>query len=247
VVDDRTPGQPDGPPPQAGSILSAGVPAAPVEWVTPGAAATGNAEIGQGLVLAGVGSRIAAFLVDFFVLGCVALTISLGATTLMTDQSTARLVAVLISAALAVSYFAVSWIGPWAATPGQRLAAMRVVDSVTLLPIDATRAFGRSLALGSAFDLLSFAAPIGRFVDALAILWLFVLLASVMFNDRRQGIHDRWTRTLVVRPAGAGSAPLALGCALILLMIFLAPFVVVLTAGPALQQLLDELPTTTQP
>jgi uncharacterized RDD family membrane protein YckC len=247
VVDDRAPGDPDAPPRQGGSILSAGVPAAPVEWVVPGSAPGGVAEIGQGIVLAGLWTRIAAFLIDFFILGCLALIISLAATTLIADQSTARLVAVLISAPLAVSYFAVSWIGPWAATPGQRLAGMRVVDAVTLLQIGPTRAFGRSLALGSAFDLLSFAAPIGRFIDALAIIWLFVLLASVMFNDRRQGIHDRWTRTLVVRPAKAGSLPLTLGCFLIVLMILLTPVVIAWVAGPTLRQLVEQLPTTTQP
>jgi uncharacterized RDD family membrane protein YckC len=232
------------PPRQTGSILSAGAPSSPVAWTVPGSgtgSATGVVEVGQGIVLAGIGTRIAAFLVDVFVLSALAIVITLVSAGVIGDVGGANLAASILVAVVAVAYFAVAWVSPWAATPGQRLAGMRVVDATTLGRIGAGRAIVRSLALGSAFTLLSFAAPLSRFVDVLVVIWSLVLLGSALFDARRRGVHDRWTRTLVVRPARAGSMPLALGCFLIVLLIFLAPVVITMASG-GIQQILDQLP-----
>jgi uncharacterized RDD family membrane protein YckC len=248
-VDDDRPASPsldpgdDPPPRQAGSILSAGAPPPPAAWTVPGSG-TGSAtviEVGQGLVLAGIGTRIAAFLVDVFILSALAIVITLISASVIGDVVVADLVASILVAVVAIAYFAVAWITPWAATAGQRLAGMRVVDATSLGRIGAGRAIVRSLALGSAFTLLSFATPLSRYVDVLVIIWSCVLLGSVLFDARRRGVHDRWTRTLVVRPARAGSLPLALGCFLMVLLIFLAPVVITMASG-GVQQILDQLP-----
>ena len=249
-VDDDRPASPgldprgDPPPRQAGSILSSGAPSSPSAWTAPRSAtgsATGVIEVGQGLVLAGIGTRIAAFLVDVFVLSALAIVITLVSASVVGDVGIADLVASILVAVVAVAYFAAAWVTPWGATPGQRLAAMRVVDASTLGRIGAGRAIVRSLALGSAFTLLSFATPLSRYVDVLVVIWSCVLLGSVLFDARRRGVHDRWTRTLVVRPARAGSLPLALGCFLMVLLIFLAPVVITMASG-GIQQILDQLP-----
>jgi uncharacterized RDD family membrane protein YckC len=215
-----------------------------VAWTVPGSgtgSATGVVEVGHGLVLAGIGTRIAAFLVDVFVLSALAIVITLVSAGVIGDVDVANVVASVLVAVVAVGYFAAAWVSPWAATPGQRLAGMRVVDATTLGRIGAGRAIVRSLALGSAFTLLSFAAPLSRYVDVLAVIWSCVLLGSVLFDARRRGVHDRWTRTLVVRPARAGSLALALGCFLMVLLIFLAPVVITMASG-GIQQILDQLP-----
>jgi len=249
-VDDDRPAGPsldadgDPPPRQAGSILSAAAPSSPAAWTVPGSgsgSATGVVEVGKGLVLAGIGTRIAAFLVDVFILSALAIVITLVSASVIGDVGIADLVASILVAVLAVAYFAVAWVTPWAATPGQRLAGMRVVDSTSVGRIGAGRAIVRSLALGSAFTLLSFATPLSRYVDVLVVVWSCVLLGSVLFDSRRRGVHDRWTRTLVVRPARAASLPLALGCFLMVLLFFLAPFVITMASG-GIQQILDQLP-----
>jgi uncharacterized RDD family membrane protein YckC len=244
VNDEQTTRGPDEPPSRAAPILSAGVPGAPVDWTAPGADGTGGtgpATIGDGLVLGGIGTRLAAFLVDLFILGCAAIAISLLSSSLIADPGFSNVVAAVGSAALAVAYFAVAWISPWSATPGQRLASLRVVDVATLQPIDPGRAVIRSLLLGSALNLLSFAAPIARLIGALLIIWPFVLFATTVYGPRRQGLHDRWTRTLVVRPAEASSFPLTLGCFVIVLIILAAPLIIVTVAGPSLQDWLQEI------
>ena len=246
--EDRAPDEAADPPPRAAPILSAGVPAAPVDWTAPGADGTGGGggptTLANGMVLAGAGTRLGAFFVDFFILGCVAVVITLISSNVIANRTTADAVPAIISAALAVVYFAVAWVGPWAATPGQRLAGLRVVDATSLEPIDLGRAVIRSLALGSALNLLSFAAPVGQIIGAILIIWPFILFASTIYDARHQGLHDRWARTLVIRPADAGSFPLTLGCFLIVLIILAAPLVMATVAGPALQDWLQQIPRT---
>jgi uncharacterized RDD family membrane protein YckC len=242
-VDDNRPASPEpvDPARESGPILSAGVGAPPVSWATPGSASTDGIEVAKGIVLAGIGTRIAAFLVDVFVLGALAITITLVTARAITDRPTGDLIAGTIVAILGVAYFAISWVGPWAATPGQRLARLRVVDAGSLERIDARRALVRSLALGSALSLLSFPAAVSRYIEVIAVVWAMILLGTAIFDGRRQGLHDRWARTIVVRPAAAGPGPLVFGCFLIVLLILASPFIFVTIGGPALQQMFDQL------
>lgn len=243
--DDRgTSRQPADPATRSGPILSAGAEPSPVQRATPKQASNdGGIEVGQGLVLAGIGTRVGAFLVDVFVLGALAITITLVAVGVIPDRPTRDLIAATLVAILGVAYFAIAWTSAWAATPGQRLARLRVVDAGSLERIDGRRAVVRSLTLGSALSLLSFPAALSRYIEVIAVVWSMVLLGTALFNPRRQGIHDRWARTLVVKPAGAGSGPLAFGCFLIVLIVLASPFILTTVGGPALQQVIDQLPS----
>jgi uncharacterized RDD family membrane protein YckC len=248
VEQDRTTDQAEESSRAVGSILTAGVSTDHPPRVGPsasgplrgGLATNVGIEVAEGIVLAGIAPRVAAFLVDLFVLSAASITITLASASLVADPTTADVVATSLAAFIAVLYFALSWIGPWSATPGQRLAGMRVVDAATVRPIDAGRALARSVALGVGLQLLSFALPISRVLGAVLIVWPFVLVVSATYDARRQGLHDRWTRTLVVRPATASSFPLAFGCFFIVLLMLAAPFIVVTAAGPAFQQLVDQ-------
>jgi uncharacterized RDD family membrane protein YckC len=245
VDDDRRPSPERGDPaPPPGPILSAGVSAPPVSWATPDSEPRGGGvEVARGIVLAGIGTRIAAFLVDVFILGALAIAITLITARLVPDRATGDVIAASVVAILGVGYFAIAWLRPWAATPGQRLGRLRVVDAKSLESIDARRAILRSFALGSALSLLSFPATVSQYVEIIAVVWAMILLGSAIFDGRRQGLHDRWARTLVVKPATAGTGPLAIGCFLIVLLILLAPFLVATATGPLLRQVLDQLPS----
>jgi uncharacterized RDD family membrane protein YckC len=245
-VDDNRPASPEtaertDAPPKSGSILSAGVGAPPVSWTTPGSHAIGGIEVAKGIVLAGIGTRIAAFLVDAFVLGALAITITLATASVVPNRAAADLIAGIIVAIFGVGYFTMFWVSPWMGTPGQRLAGLRVVDAASLEPIDARRALVRSLAIGSALTLLSFAGALSRYIEVIVVVWAMVLRGTAIFNDRRQGLHDRWARTIVVKPAVAGPGPLVFGCFQIVLIILASPFIFVSIGGPALQQMVDRL------
>jgi uncharacterized RDD family membrane protein YckC len=196
------------------------------------------------MLLAGIGTRLAAFLVDFFILGAASIVISLVSESLIGDGAQSYLVATILATVLAIGYFLAFWLGPWSATPGQRLAGLRVVDADTLGPIGAQRAFLRSLSLGAALNLLSVAAPLGQILAAVLVIWPFVLFASTIYDARHQGLHDRWTRTLVLRPAEATAFPLTIGCFLIVLIIFTAPLIIATMAGPGVQDWLQRLQPT---
>jgi uncharacterized RDD family membrane protein YckC len=244
VEDDRRPSPEGGDPPPSGPIRSAGVTAPLVNWTAPDSEPRGGSEeVAQGIVLAGILIRIAAFLVDVFILGALAIAITLITASLIRDRATGDVIAATVVAILGVAYFAIAWLSPWAATPGQRLGQLRVVDATSLESIDARRAILRSFLLGSALSLLSFPAEVSRYVEIIAVVWAMILLGSLVFDGRRQGLHDRWARTLVVKPATAGAGPLAIGCFLIVLLILLAPFVVATATGPLLRQVLDQLPS----
>ncbi len=199
-------------------------------------------EVGEGLVLAGIGTRLSAFLIDLFVLSAASIAITGASDGLTSDRGVSSVTAGVLSAVIGIGYFAAFWVGPWAATPGQRLAGLRVLDAGGLDRIESGRAILRSLLLGAGLNLVSFAAPVNRLLDALLIVWPIVLIGSVLFDARRQGFHDRWTRTIVVRRVEAGSLPLTIGCLMIALIVLVAPFVVAAAAGPAIQQLIDQVP-----
>jgi uncharacterized RDD family membrane protein YckC len=222
--------------------MATGSPA--VAWTPPPAVPKGAIEVAQGIVLAGIGTRVAAFLVDAFILVSASITITIVSSNLAPDTRTAELTAELVAIALAIGYFTVSWIGPWAATPGQHLAGIRIADAETLQPINAQRALLRSLGLGLGINLLSFAAPIGPIISAVFLVWPVVLLITTVLDTRRQGLHDRWTRTLAVRASDASTGPLTAGCLLIVLLVFAAPFIFVTAAGPAIRQQLEALRST---
>jgi uncharacterized RDD family membrane protein YckC len=212
-----------------------------VEWAAahPGRIRTG--EVAEGLVLAGIGVRVAAFFVDTFILAALSIIIGVLMRKLIADQGTADVVAGILSAVLAVAWFAVAWIGPRAATPGQRLGGLRVVDAITLRPLEPGRAITRSIILGAAINLLTVPTPISQVASVALIVWAFVLLGTTLFDGRSQGLHDRWTRTLVVKPIAAGTAPLTLGCFLMVLIVLLSPVIIAAGGGQALQDRLNQL------
>jgi uncharacterized RDD family membrane protein YckC len=247
-VDDDRPPESAGDTRRGRPILSVGSAAADgpiadgpaVEW-TPPAPSKGRIEVTSGIVLAGIPTRIAAFLIDTFILVAVSVSTTIVASNVIPSEQIADLAADVVALVVAVGYFTMSWISPWAATPGQRLAGIRIVASQTLEPLTTGRAMVRSLALGLAINVVSVAAPVGQIITTLFVLWPFVLLASAVFDVRRQGFHDRVARTLVVRPDGASSMPLTLGCFLLVLLTLAAPFVLITVAGPAIRQQVEAL------
>jgi uncharacterized RDD family membrane protein YckC len=104
----------------------------------------------------------------------------------------------LIGCAVSALYFGVLVAG-WGSTLGQRLVGVRVVrqeDTARNLPIG--RALARSIVWWGA-NLLAFvsgAGTIAELVVLLCLLW-------VAWDPKKQGLHDKLGRALVVKPSRA--------------------------------------------
>jgi uncharacterized RDD family membrane protein YckC len=120
-----------------------------------------------------------------------------------------ELVAILINAA----YFIWFWSGGRRATPGQRVFSIQVANAFDGVPLSRRQAFRRWIATGQWLGFL--ALPPFLFLALLSMVgsvaWNAVLLYSAITNPTKQGFHDRFASSAVVRPAGAGNR-WAAGC-----------------------------------
>jgi uncharacterized RDD family membrane protein YckC len=102
----------------------------------------------------------------------------------------------LIGCILAVLYFGVLVAG-WGSTLGQRAVGVRVVcveDPASHLPLG--RALARSIVWWAP-GLLAFVSGVGTIAD----LVVFLCLLWVAWDPKKQGLHDKLGRALVVRPS----------------------------------------------
>lgn len=140
--------------------------------------------------LAGRGQRFLAALIDGIILNVIASAIALPAlgTTGFSGGMGARLGANGITAVLSILYFGLQH-GKWGQSIGKRALRIRVVRAADNGPIDFGVAFGRVL-----FTYVISAITVGLFslIDAL---WIFG-------NDRKQCLHDKVVKTVVVNADG---------------------------------------------
>jgi uncharacterized RDD family membrane protein YckC len=239
-MDQGTPtGQvPPGGPPPTGPIVNWAPP--PTTPEIPGA---------PGLSFADTVSRVVAYFIDIFIVGIVGLIIAavlgLGETTVRTTGSNtfssyyvsfANPVVSLIYTVLGAVYFVLSWSGGRRATLGQRIFHLQVGNAFDGVALSTTQAFRRWIALGSFLGLLAFIRPISGLASLIEGIWLLVLLISTATSPTKQGLHDRFANTAVVRPTGQGTSGLALACMLVIVLILVLAIisvVAVVMLGPA--------------
>jgi uncharacterized RDD family membrane protein YckC len=211
---------------------------APSPWAPPSTGAWGAQPDGgryavpgaPGLIYAGAIPRSAAWIVDSFILGIVAAIVSLpfaSPTTLPADtglpfDTTTMLARTGISSVVTLAVSAVYFIGLWLtggrATLGMRLFSLQVgniADGSKLEPVQAVK---RWLGYGSFVGLAALAASLAPLVAIVQLIWTIVLLATTASSPTKQGLHDRFAGSAVVRPASAGNG-LALTCLVVALVI----------------------------
>jgi uncharacterized RDD family membrane protein YckC len=140
--------------------------------------------------LAGRGKRFLAALIDGIILNIIAAAITIPAlgTSGFSGSTGTRLGANAITAVLSILYFGLQH-GKWGQSIGKRALGTRVVRAADAGPIDMGTAFGRVL-----FTYVISAITLGIFslIDAL---WIFG-------NDRKQCLHDKVVKTVVVNADG---------------------------------------------
>jgi uncharacterized RDD family membrane protein YckC len=266
------------PPPAASPIISASPAVTPdpavgqvpppdaplVGWAAPSPAVVAPGR--EGFVIAGMGARLVAYLLDGIIVSIVPTILMILVTdygslfqqiidasrtgvatrTNIVMEVTPQLILVtLITIAIQYIYFVGFWTSNGRATPGMRGLRMQVVDAATGGTLSLSAATKRFLVLGSPLALLTLV-PALQSVGGLAqfALSLFLFFTAIT-NDRRQGLHDKWANSLVIRSVTSGDGATVVGC--LLLVVIVVGFTIIVTAvvlgalGPQLEELMLEI------
>jgi uncharacterized RDD family membrane protein YckC len=132
----------------------------------------------------------------------------------------AFVVASLVGFLVNAIYLVWFWSGGRRATPGQRAFGIQVATAFGGQPLTTGQAVRRYLGIGQWIGLLFVLPYLSTAIFAVVgvALWYLVLLISTVVSPTKQGIHDWFAGSAVVRPARAGTGWSA-GClALILLL-----------------------------
>lgn len=222
------------PPPGGGSVL----------WALPAAPAPQTAvSVTDGVVIAGVFSRIVAYSADTLLLLSLNLAVSglLGLYDEGRDETLAFIVSVVL-VAVDLLYFVGLWTSGWQATLGMRLLKLRVLGATSAGTLSINDAVLRWLALSGAISILTLVPGIGPYIGLIVVVWLLPLLFSTVTNRLHQGLHDRWARSVVVQPAPGGSGAAVVTCLVLVVLVgFVLPIVALALAGDQLQEILVQI------
>jgi uncharacterized RDD family membrane protein YckC len=131
----------------------------------------------------------------------------------------------IVSTLVGAAYFILSWSGGRRATLGQRVFKIQVGNAFDGRPLTSTQAFKRWIGLGSVLGLLAVIPSTSLYgVASLAeLVGTVVLLISTSTSPTKQGLHDRFANSAVVRPIGA-STGLATTCLVIVIGLLVVAF-----------------------
>jgi uncharacterized RDD family membrane protein YckC len=199
-----TPQQPMSPPPAGG-------------WAPPPAPAVGPA----GLVYADVPNRIFAIIIDGIILGIVnyvfqIIVYSIFGTSLLgvtiSVSILGLLILVILDLAASIAYFTYTW-STMRASLGMRALGMQIGDATTGATLTMNQALRRALVLWGPSAVGQFLLLAGGFLFSgggailsligflLAVAWPLYLLYTTSQSPTKQGYHDVFAHTMVVKAA----------------------------------------------
>lgn len=198
-------------------------PPPPVRWQAPSPVV--EVPDAPGLVFADLSSRFVAFILDVAIVGIAgaALVIALGfGERVETETSTYMWVsgwtANIAFALLGALYFVFFWTGGRRATIGQRAFDIQVGNAFDGRPLTLDQAMRRWLGYGSFLGLLAVMPSLRGFDSLAQAVWMLVLLASTARSPMKQGLHDRFAHSALVRPANRGGGP-AMTCLIVVILL----------------------------
>ncbi len=256
--------------PAAASAAFATPPAPPVEPAPPGASGPSvlwaspttptRAEIpgAPGLSFADTTSRFVAYVIDGFLISIVgwviAAILGLGrATVLQSSNTTSASYAVAGGAFLVpwvlvgFAYFVFFWSGGRRATPGQQIFKLQVGNAFDGKALTATQAVKRWFALGTFLSLFAVLPSIYPLASLAEFVWAIALFVTTVQSPTKQGFHDRFANSAVVRPSGESSSGLATTCLIITLVIvglFVVSIIALIFLGSQLSDILSRVGTS---
>jgi uncharacterized RDD family membrane protein YckC len=211
---DSTPAAPPPPPESSGSGSQWSAPPPPAQ---PVAAASG-------FVYADVPNRAIAYIIDAIILFVINIIVSivigaiLGPATKVSFNSNATdfgnlvtadvnyatvLVTALVSTAINGIYFIWTWTN-MRGSLGQKLLSMQVGNEGDGKTLTTNQAVTRWIFLGAPFGIAGALNPIpalGILIALAALAWFIALLVTTAQSPTKQGLHDRYAHTMVVKAA----------------------------------------------
>jgi uncharacterized RDD family membrane protein YckC len=175
-----------------------------------------------GLYYADVPNRTIAYIIDAIILaitnlivgailgaiGLNAFTIDPNATTisgLLTYNPIVGLIQALIFTAISGGYFIYTWT-TMRGSPGQKILGMQVGNAADGATLTTEQAVRRWLALGAPFGIAQALNPLpglGILIGLAAFVWFIALLITTAQSPTKQGLHDQFANTVVVKAARA--------------------------------------------
>ena len=177
-----------------------------------------------GLYYADVPNRTIAYIIDAIILGIVNLVvggvlsgIGLNAFTinsnptnisnLLSYNPVVGLIQAVIFAAISGVYFIYTWT-TMRGSPGQKVLGMQVGNATDGQTLTMEQALKRWVALGAPFGVAQALNPVpglGILIGLAAFVWFIALLVTTAQSPTKQGLHDRYAGTVVVKAARAVS------------------------------------------
>lgn len=202
---------PESPPPAAPP------PAAPVAWET--AAAAAPVPGAAGFVYADVPNRIIALIIDGIILGVIGIVITAIVTAIIgapydidIDEQfnvsvTTNYLALIVNLLLSMAVSAAYWIYTWTAlrgSPGQKVLGMQVGNYPDGATLTQNQAIRRWIALGGLLPIvqsLNQLPLLGTLIGIGTIVYFAYLLYSTAKSPTKQGFHDKFANSVVVKAA----------------------------------------------
>jgi uncharacterized RDD family membrane protein YckC len=211
--------------------------------------------VAPGLVFSGTSARFAAFVTDSFLLGLAAsaITATIGSGSSLTPRgdivwTTGDFLASILGVAINGAYFVAFWSGGRRATLGQMLFKIQVGNAFDGRPLTTEQAIRRWLGLGQFLSAFAFSFAAVGLIGVLSLIWSLALLISTISSPTKQGLHDRFANTAVVRQVNAGNG-LVYTCLIVVFIIpilgFLALFSL-LIAGSQISDILSAVGRSVQ-
>jgi len=169
-----------------------------------------------GLVYADVPNRAIAYIIDVIViavlgviigaiLGAVGLSVVTNSGTEVSYNYVASIIYALVGLAVSGGYFIYTWTS-MRGTVGMKALGMQIGNAGDGKTLTMDQALKRFIALGAPFTLAQVLSPlplVGLLISLAALGWVIYLLYSTAQSPTKQGWHDVFANTMVVKAAKA--------------------------------------------